>query len=275
MFRHEMASTVASLSVLQAHLHWDTAHVVGHSMGGMIAMKLAVLAPERVCSLSIISATGGGWQSLPFSWRAAKYMWKVCSEWQRQQKQRNRLQKGIYKSPSLHWACLVMQAYRAGSGHERAKVDLKFHFMRETLRQYVRTVRFARCCTFTLACALLTGCIYYSRQTMELECWPSLRFRCLGGDGRKCCWKNTLVCQMPALMGRQGSQSGPCRSVIVDGMFSCRNALTIQQFARCLSHHCAPCRASCLRSGTTACPRHSLRSSSAQRSASRCMQCLG
>lgn len=46
-------------------------------MGGMIAMKLAVLAPQRVCSLSIVSATGGGWQSLPFSWRAAKYMWKV------------------------------------------------------------------------------------------------------------------------------------------------------------------------------------------------------
>lgn len=46
-------------------------------MGGMIAMKLAVVAPERVASLSIISATGGGWQSLPFSWRATKYMWKV------------------------------------------------------------------------------------------------------------------------------------------------------------------------------------------------------
>jgi pimeloyl-ACP methyl ester carboxylesterase len=50
---------------------------VGHSMGGMIAMKLAVLSPQRVCSLSIVSATGGGWQSLPFSWRAAKYMWRV------------------------------------------------------------------------------------------------------------------------------------------------------------------------------------------------------
>ncbi len=29
------------------------------------------------------------------------------------------------------------QAYRAGSMKERAKVDMKFHFMRETLRQYV------------------------------------------------------------------------------------------------------------------------------------------
>lgn len=89
---------------LMDHLQWETAHIVGHSMGGMIAMKLAVLAPQRVCSLSIVSATGGGWQSLPFSWRAAKYMWK---------------------------------AYRAGNGKERAQVDLKFHFMRETLRQYV------------------------------------------------------------------------------------------------------------------------------------------
>ncbi len=47
------------------------------SMGGMISMKLAVMAPERVASLSVISATGGGWQSLPFSWRATRYMWKV------------------------------------------------------------------------------------------------------------------------------------------------------------------------------------------------------
>jgi hypothetical protein len=37
----------------------------------------------------------------------------------------------------LSWLVAVMQASRAGSGHERAKIDLKFHFMRETLRQYV------------------------------------------------------------------------------------------------------------------------------------------
>ena len=69
--------TLTTVSFVQTHLGWDAAHIVGHSMGGMIAMKLAVQSPQRVCSLSIVSATGGGWQSLPFSWRAAKYMWKV------------------------------------------------------------------------------------------------------------------------------------------------------------------------------------------------------
>jgi len=39
----------------------------------MVATRLAVLAPERVASLTLVCATAGGWQSLPCSWRVAKY----------------------------------------------------------------------------------------------------------------------------------------------------------------------------------------------------------
>lgn len=47
-----------------------------------------------------------------------------------------------------------MQAYRADNGQERAKVDLKFHFMRETLRQYVSDlVRHPLQMTWDLECA--------------------------------------------------------------------------------------------------------------------------
>ena len=64
---------------LQEHLRWEKAHIVGHSMGGMAAMKLAAMVPARVSSLSVISSTGGGWQSVPSTWRAVRYAWRVTA----------------------------------------------------------------------------------------------------------------------------------------------------------------------------------------------------
>ncbi|GAB2265062.1 hypothetical protein Dimus_000129 [Dionaea muscipula] len=47
------------------HLGWKKAHVFGHSMGGMIACKLAALVPDRVLSLALLNVTGGGFQCFP------------------------------------------------------------------------------------------------------------------------------------------------------------------------------------------------------------------
>lgn len=52
---------------MQDHLGWGKVHVVGHSMGAMVAEKVAVQQPGRVQSLLLISATGGGWQAVPRS----------------------------------------------------------------------------------------------------------------------------------------------------------------------------------------------------------------
>ncbi len=55
---------------LMDHLGIESAHVVGASMGGMIAQTTAIEYPERVRSLvSIMSTTGSRWTGMP-SWKA-------------------------------------------------------------------------------------------------------------------------------------------------------------------------------------------------------------
>jgi pimeloyl-ACP methyl ester carboxylesterase len=52
------------------HLGIEAAHVVGASMGGMIAQTMAIREPERVRSLvSIMSTTGSRWAGVP-TWKA-------------------------------------------------------------------------------------------------------------------------------------------------------------------------------------------------------------
>jgi pimeloyl-ACP methyl ester carboxylesterase len=54
------------------HLDVDRAHVVGASMGGMIAQILAATSPERVASLGVIMSTTGKAFSAPPAWRVIK-----------------------------------------------------------------------------------------------------------------------------------------------------------------------------------------------------------
>jgi pimeloyl-ACP methyl ester carboxylesterase len=60
------------VQALLDHLHITRAHVVGASMGGMIAQILAATAPERVASLGVLMSTTGKAFSAPPSWRVIK-----------------------------------------------------------------------------------------------------------------------------------------------------------------------------------------------------------
>ena len=48
-------------------------------MGSMIGFKLATFIPKRICSLTLISATAGHWQSVPWGFKPLWYAIQVRS----------------------------------------------------------------------------------------------------------------------------------------------------------------------------------------------------
>ncbi|RWR96424.1 Epoxide hydrolase-like protein [Cinnamomum micranthum f. kanehirae] len=87
------------------HLGWRKAHICGHSMGAMIACKLAAMAPDRISSLALLNVTGGGFECLP------KIDRKMIS--------------------------LGIRFLRARTPEQRAAVDLDTHYTKEYLDEDV------------------------------------------------------------------------------------------------------------------------------------------
>jgi pimeloyl-ACP methyl ester carboxylesterase len=53
-------------------LGWDSAHVVGHSLGGLVALDLALKNPARVRSLALLCTFGRGQDAAPLT---ARMLW--------------------------------------------------------------------------------------------------------------------------------------------------------------------------------------------------------
>ncbi|KAL5738618.1 hypothetical protein ACOSP7_031379 [Xanthoceras sorbifolium] len=87
------------------HLGWKKAHVFGHSMGAMIACKVAAMVPDRVLSLALLNVTGGGFECFP------------------------RLDR---KTLSI-----AIRFLRAKTPEQRAAVDLDTHYTKEFLEECI------------------------------------------------------------------------------------------------------------------------------------------
>ncbi|CAL9114585.1 unnamed protein product [Musa acuminata var. zebrina] len=105
--KSEYSTTIMAKDALALldHLGWRKAHVFGHSMGAMIACKLAALAPERICSLALLNVTGGGFECFP----------KIDRQ----------------------MMSLAFRFLRARTPEQRALVDLETHYTKEYLDEHV------------------------------------------------------------------------------------------------------------------------------------------
>lgn len=54
---------------LMDRLEWDSAHLVGHSLGGPVALEMALARPERARSLSLLCTLARGRDATRLTWR--------------------------------------------------------------------------------------------------------------------------------------------------------------------------------------------------------------
>lgn len=69
--RYSMEMLAQDALKIVDHLGWDKVHLMGASMGGMVAQRAALLAPEKISSLTLLCTRfdSGWWYSLP-TWTA-------------------------------------------------------------------------------------------------------------------------------------------------------------------------------------------------------------
>ncbi|KAH7543822.1 hypothetical protein JRO89_XS15G0025600 [Xanthoceras sorbifolium] len=115
------------------HLGWKKAHVFGHSMGAMIACKVAAMVPDRVLSLALLNVTGGGFECFPrVQNRPTQYQGPALLDRQsvnKEHDEENEETKLDRKTLSI-----AIRFLRAKTPEQRAAVDLDTHYTKEYVK---------------------------------------------------------------------------------------------------------------------------------------------
>ncbi|MER3521171.1 MAG: alpha/beta hydrolase, partial [Acidimicrobiia bacterium] len=90
MFAHDAANVMAALG-------WKEAHIVGQSMGGMIAQEFAIGFPYMTKSLVVLCSTAGGSKSVPPR-REVLELWSKREEMSAEEFERNSAELGYSES---------------------------------------------------------------------------------------------------------------------------------------------------------------------------------
>lgn len=77
--RRNMGQLAADAFAVMDACGWERAHVVGVSMGGMIAQHMALNSPERVRSLALLATSAGGRLAPLPKWQGVQRFLKVSS----------------------------------------------------------------------------------------------------------------------------------------------------------------------------------------------------
>lgn len=67
-----LTTSLMAQDVIQVldHLGWANVHIVGNSLGGMIAQELVIAIPNKTLSLTLIATHCGGWKAYIPPWQA-------------------------------------------------------------------------------------------------------------------------------------------------------------------------------------------------------------
>ncbi len=126
---------------LMDHVGWSDAHIVGHSLGGLIAQCLALRAPERVRSLSLLCTFSDGKDATRMS---AGMFWTGLRTFIGTRRMRRRAFCEFVLPPSLwgdkdHWAELLKPLF----GHDLADQPPVVMKQLKAMKAYDATPRLA------------------------------------------------------------------------------------------------------------------------------------
>lgn len=120
-YQYSFGQLAANTHALLEHLGVRQAHIVGHSMGGMLAARYALLYPQATQSLSLVNPIGlEDWKALGVPWRSvdAWYANELRTTYESiRTYQLDVYYSGEWKPTFEHWARMQAGMY-AGPGRE-------------------------------------------------------------------------------------------------------------------------------------------------------------